>query len=346
MKIVHVFWSFTIGGAENMLVDLMNLQVKENEVYLLIINNLFDDDLLKSLNNKIRIIKLNRKPGQFNPLPYLKLYWFLLKTKPDITHCHNTSLDKIILYKNSKLVLTVHSMGNKIRKNNNYSRIVAISKAVQNDLINTGIGNTSIIYNGIRAHDITPKLGFNKNLELICVGRLEHEIKGQDILLKAFAQLVKEDLALRLTFVGRGSSKNYLEDLVLSLNLKNKVRFIVLGRENLYKEINNYDIAIVPSLSEGFGLSAIEFMSAKVPIIISNAEGLMEVTNGGKFAEVSPMGSIDHLSDSLRLLINKIKCSELDINERLNLASSYVKRNFTINKMFDNYMKLYKDVII
>lgn len=38
MRIVHCIWSFNIGGAESMLVDIVNEQVKNNSVYLIIIN--------------------------------------------------------------------------------------------------------------------------------------------------------------------------------------------------------------------------------------------------------------------------------------------------------------------
>ncbi len=42
MKILHVFYTFTTGGAEVMLVDIMNEQVKHENVSIFIINDIFD----------------------------------------------------------------------------------------------------------------------------------------------------------------------------------------------------------------------------------------------------------------------------------------------------------------
>ena len=89
MKIVHLIWAFPIGGAETMLVDIINEQVKNNKVSLIIINKNYDNNLLFTINKDVSIVRLNRKSGTFNPFPIISLNWFLLKEKMDVLHCHN-----------------------------------------------------------------------------------------------------------------------------------------------------------------------------------------------------------------------------------------------------------------
>ncbi len=64
MKIVHIFFDFLLGGAENMLVDIINEQIKKENISLIIVNNEFNSILLKEIDNRVRINIINRKPGQ------------------------------------------------------------------------------------------------------------------------------------------------------------------------------------------------------------------------------------------------------------------------------------------
>jgi len=59
MKILHLIFSLNIGGAETMLVDILDQQVKSGrELFLIVVNKSVSYKLLNRINKKIKIIAL------------------------------------------------------------------------------------------------------------------------------------------------------------------------------------------------------------------------------------------------------------------------------------------------
>ena len=54
MRILHVQFSFTTGGTETMLVDIINEQIKTNEVSLLVINDKCNKVLLDKIDSRVK----------------------------------------------------------------------------------------------------------------------------------------------------------------------------------------------------------------------------------------------------------------------------------------------------
>jgi glycosyltransferase involved in cell wall biosynthesis len=127
----------------------------------------------------------------------------------------------------------------------------------------------NIIYNAI-----------NKDGEqkvVLYIGRLSVQ-KGIDNLIKAFKIVSeKEDSAL-LYIVGEGPELPNLINLSIKLNLADKVIF--LGRipdeeiETLYSIAN---VFVMPSVSEPFGIVALEAIASNVPTIVSTQSGVSEI---------------------------------------------------------------------
>lgn len=113
-------------------------------------------------------------------------------------------------------------------------------------------------------------------------GRLAH-IKGPDLLLQAIARMAKNQHSIRLVFVGDGAEMAALRDQAEHLGVADITRFAGrLTRGQIYGAIKGFDIAIVPSREEGFGLSALEAMAAGVPLVASRVDALTEVVIDGK----------------------------------------------------------------
>ena len=346
MRIVHVFFSYKIGGAELMLNDIMNIQVKEHEVSLLIINDEVDKELLEILNPKIKVYLLRRKKGSKNPFSILKLNWMINSISADIIHCHVLSIAKFILFSRKKMYATKHTTGYFDSSWSKFKTIFAISDSVYNDVLLYGNYNVILAPNGIDIDLIKQKNIddidiISDKIKIVTVGRLEHERKGQHILLHAIHALVyKYSISnISVHIIGEGSSLNYLQSLTVSLNLEKYVTF--LGKKNrdyIYENLCNYDIYIQPSIFEAFGLSVAEACVAKVPVLVSSVEGPMEVINNGEYGCHFINGDSDSLSDKLKYMIQ----SYGQVIEKVDYAYEYVKDKYRIENTVAIYNRNYK----
>ncbi len=114
---------------------------------------------------------------------------------------------------------------------------------------------------------------------LLCVGRLV-PIKGHETLLRAFAEACVTVPGLELELAGDGPLRNELEALSRQLGLGSAVRF--LGRVSpVDPAYERNAVVVVPSLGEGFGMSALEAAERARPVIASNVGGLPEIVDDG-----------------------------------------------------------------
>lgn len=344
MKIVHIFWSFTIGGAETMAIDIINQQILSgNKVSLIVINNKYSKQLLSNLLPVANVFLIKRCVGSKNPFKLIKLNTLILKLKPEIVHCHNYNLEKVLLpFFLKRSVLTIHGFNRPINGKNKYSYVVAISKVIQKDLIQKGVTNSIIINNGVNTELIARKEKFNSNLQLVCVGRLEHEIKGQDILIQAFAQILQVHANIKLNFIGEGKSEEYLKNLTKSLNIQNDVIFHgSKNRTELYTMLKDFDIMVQPSIHEGFGLTVVEGLIAGLVLVISNASGLREVTNDCMYATTVNENKPYRYYQILAKIIDQLKLNSQNYYENQKRSRIFAIRNYSINKTCLDYNRLY-----
>lgn len=107
------------------------------------------------------------------------------------------------------------------------------------------------------------------------VGRLSN-MKGGDLLIEAMSLLLKKSARYLLVLVGDGPKRQSLETLTQNLDIAERVRFLGF-RENIAEIMNAFDIAVIPSRYEPFGIVALEFMRTKIPLVCSGTDGLAEL---------------------------------------------------------------------
>lgn len=128
------------------------------------------------------------------------------------------------------------------------------------------------------------ELGLPPNAVVIgYVGRLAHN-KGVDILLRAVALLVDQSpRPLGVVIVGNGELLTMLRALAVELGIASFTHFVgSIPRHSIDSAIKGFDIVVVPSREEGFGLSALEAMAAGVPVVASRVDALEEVIVDGE----------------------------------------------------------------
>jgi glycosyltransferase involved in cell wall biosynthesis len=125
-------------------------------------------------------------------------------------------------------------------------------------------------------------------------------VKGISTLLRAVAKLATERTA-ELTVVGKPAPGGPTERLIAELALGDKVRFVSgISDSELAEFITTAEIAVVPSLYEGFSLPAAEYMASGTPLIASRTGALPEVT--GDAALLVTPGDAEELAVAMRLL--------------------------------------------
>jgi len=125
------------------------------------------------------------------------------------------------------------------------------------------------------------KLGVGANQVVVgFVGRLD-PCKGADVLIRAAALLCRESEQLHFVIMGEGSQRSQLERLAGQLGLQEKVTFAGLCT-NPAEVMITFDVAVVPSRREAFGIAAVEFMRMRIPVVASAVGGLVEVVKHEK----------------------------------------------------------------
>jgi len=160
--------------------------------------------------------------------------------------------------------------------------------------------NVSVIPLGVDTRLFHPRPVERVPGSLIAVASADSPVKGIPTLLRAFAKLVTERNAM-LTVVGKPAPGGPTEKLIGELSLGDKVRFVTgISDEELAELVASTEVALVPSLYEGFSLPAVEHMASGTPLIASRTGALPEVV--GDAAKLVTPGDPEELAAAIRLL--------------------------------------------
>ncbi|HXP21420.1 MAG TPA: glycosyltransferase family 4 protein [Streptosporangiaceae bacterium] len=144
---------------------------------------------------------------------------------------------------------------------------------------------------------------------MVAVASADSPVKGIPTLLRAFAKISTERDAL-LTVVGKPMPGGPTEQLIGELSLGDKVRFVTgISDAELAELVASAEIAVVPSLYEGFSLPAVEHMASGTPLVASRTGALPEVT--GDAAVLVRPGDPEELAATLRRLQDSPREREL-----------------------------------
>lgn len=132
---------------------------------------------------------------------------------------------------------------------------------------------------------------------------------GTEYLIRAFAEVVKRhpNLDCSLELIGKGPFLAKMTLLTWSLGIEDKVKFRgYISNEKLAQELENCSIACYMSISESFGVSAIEAMACECPVVASNADGFTEVIEDGVTGIIVPRKDYMAAADAIeKFIINR-----------------------------------------
>ncbi|HXL19631.1 MAG TPA: glycosyltransferase family 4 protein, partial [Streptosporangiaceae bacterium] len=139
-------------------------------------------------------------------------------------------------------------------------------------------GNVRVIPLGVDTRLFHPRPAPRLPGSIIAVASADSPVKGIPTLLRAFAKLSTERDS-SLTVVGKPAPGGPTEKLIGELSLGDRVRFVTgISDTQLAELVASTEVAVVPSLYEGFSLPAVEHMASGTPLVASRTGALPEVT--------------------------------------------------------------------
>jgi len=270
--------------------------------------------------------KFHLKRNKFFPLiPALKLAKYIDKNDIDVIHFHWTRdmmtavLAKVLSHKKPKLVQSRH-MGMTRFKDDVYHKwlyknidmIHAVTNEVQAQLekfIPSDVRpKLEMVYLGTKASQIDAteveklreKYSIKDEFIVGIVGRIE-EGKGQHKVIEAVAKL--QELNIKTLIVGSAMHESYMQKLQLQVKkfgLEQKVIFTGF-RKDVNEHMQLFDVNILATENETFGLVVIEAMANKIPMIATNRGGPLEIIDDGVDGLLFD-GSSEDLAMKIRML--------------------------------------------
>lgn len=165
-----------------------------------------------------------------------------------------------------------------------------------------------------------------KSLNIICVARYS-KAKGQNYLLYALSDLLRENPNINLTFMGPGDSE-WLIKLVGELGLEQCVR-ILSARNDVPACIAAADMIIHPSLADSFSQLLIEAQAVGGLLIASDIAAAREQIIDGKTGLIVPPRDPQAIAEAVRFLVSN---PDLAKSMRQN-SGSHVRKKFTWQRM-------------
>ncbi len=287
----------------------------------------------------------------------MRLRAILLRIRPNILHIHSAKagmvgrMAAVGMIRRPRIILTLHSFifdertGPRKRKliaaidrllMRWTDRVVAVSQALKDELVAVeGIdpGRIGVIHNGIRFTDL-PKP--EKTGTVVgTIARLAPQ-KGVEHFIRAAALVRKTHPEARFTIVGDGPFRADLEALAETLGVRDRIEFLGF-RDDALRIAGGFDVFVLASTRETFGITVIEALSQGVPVVASRTGGIPEIIDGSTTGLLAEPGSAEDIAAGVcKLLEDRELAARLAENGR-----EFVRSTFTAERMIRETERLY-----
>ncbi len=288
-KILHIIESLAIGGAEKLLLGMIN-GMSNYEHHLIILGE--PETLRSSISADCAFLNLGIKnrPDFIRAVGKVKKY--IRENNIDIVHAHlykanilsrlatprkvllfNSihAISSLAAYHGSRMTLIIERLSYRKRHH-----IIAVSQEVLKDFKNyVGLkGPSTVLYNFIDEKFFAPqpRAEFSKDkLQLVAVGNLRHQ-KNYPYLIEAFKKISP---SVSLDIYGEGLMQAELKKQINEHKLN--IRLCGLQKD-MHTILPRYDAFVMSSFFEGQPLSLLEAMACGLPVLLADIPVLREVT--------------------------------------------------------------------
>lgn len=159
-------------------------------------------------------------------------------------------------------------------------RVLPVSAYTKSTIIHHyGISAEKIfpVYNAIENNDIYKVKREDPEKRILFLGRITRQ-KGPEFLLETMVKLCGKAKDVKFIVAGNGDQADWLKEQVTAAGLDEQVEFTgFIKRDKVSALLASADAYFMPSVSEPFGLSALEAAQFNVPCVISQQSGVSEV---------------------------------------------------------------------
>ncbi|MGQ9531467.1 MAG: glycosyltransferase [Desulfotomaculales bacterium] len=230
-------------------------------------------------------------------------------------------------------------------------RFIAVSRQLAEELIREGVApaRVRVIYNGIDVEAFQPcrprdqvrrELGYGAGVPLVATVARLHPVKGHRYLLEAAQRVVQVRPEVRFLVVGAGPGRGSLEAYAGRLGIAKQVKFTGFV-EDVASLLGAVDLVVVPSLWEGFGLTAVEALNVGVPVVATAVGGLPEVVRPRETGLLVPPGDSEALAREILWALSH----PVEVRAMAERGRDMVRREFTARIMAHQTTELYFEVV-
>ena len=368
MKVLQLISSAGFYGAENVMVQLASDLLGEKSCF--IVAGVFRN----SHSPHMEIVDVCRSKGiQTMEIPcsgrldlrsVLNLRHFILANRIDIIHCHGYKASAYSYLASLGLtvaaVATCHNwLGDSRRMQiyatldrlvlRSFNRIFAVSEAVQQQLIQSGIPEhlTRVVPNGISfdsfayrdpaaIRETRNQLGIPENVMVVgTVGRLSTE-KGHRHLLNVAESIRKNHPDTVFLMVGDGELRRDLE-------AQFRHPFIIFAgfRSDVRELYRCMDIFTLPSLTEGLPMVLLEAMASGLPVVATRVGAVPTVVADGETGFLVEPGNEPYLKEAITQLLKNTKMAR----EMGKSGHKVVRERFSSSQMSAKYLNAYRELM-
>lgn len=247
------------------------------------------------------------------------------------------------------VVATVHGM-NKKYTYMGANRVVTVSEAARQHLTKQGLPGERIaaIYNGISADLFEDRpsqtlareaLGIDPHAYVIGTISRAERTKGIFECLAAVKLILDLGEDIHYLFVGDGSHLTELQEEAVKLGIANQVQFAGF-QEQIAPYLAAMDAYVFPTKQEAFGISLLEAMACRLPIITTQVGGIPEILDNSNARFIEPEDV-----DGLAKAIIGLKCNPSEAAKLGDAAYLRFREKFTIEASAQQAAALYGDLI-
>jgi glycosyltransferase involved in cell wall biosynthesis len=195
------------------------------------------------------------------------------------------------------------------------NKIICVSRPSKKDIVEEFLVDPEkieVILNGIDIRKFIPNPStlFIEN-KIITTASADIPLKGLKYLILALPNIIKVFPKTSLTVIGRSPSDSKLRKLITDLSLEDKIAFRSgITEEEIVNLYHSSEIAVIPSLYEGFGFGAGEAMACGIPLISTHSGGLEEVV-GDSAVKILPASTEEIESAVIKLFSSPDRKTEL-----------------------------------